>query len=440
MSEPLPRLGNEILCENTPIWRPKTHELILQKRIAQHVRIDPENSSKTLPALGPLLYTCIYNPLTHTEQLLENGHQLFFSLKCGDKGIYFAALNSCKAEFKEIDSRLVFIPSSSNLVSVWNLVTKKMLPQFKTAQTSFKISPQETYIACDSEDNKDFIIRALANNMIVRSITKKTLPILKNPNYCPSLAESCSFSSDDRLVAYADEGEIQVIDLHAPEQEAIRVPGLTPHFMALNILLVPNAAMLHLYDTNKPLIDLGSQCKTLATCCKHTNSGLRNKFQFDTERHDKIIGPSNESEDHFYMINLLNGTTSEWKQVIAISPDLSCIATRDAQNIYIENIDSYMYRKRFQCTHYINAPHVFFSLNNEYLFFENNSLIYIWNFKKGSASHHKNILDGFPLPGSNSTNFIRSSCSPDSRYLLVRTRPSRAILIDLNRLDYIQPS
>lgn len=442
MSKPPQMLTDEIFCENTPIWRPHSHELILQKPIAQHVRRNPQNPSKTLPALGPLLYTCIYNPQTRTERILEDSHELFFHMKCSDKGTYCAGLNTCKAEFKEIDSVLVFTNTPTNLVSTWNLITQKRAPQFKTAQTSIKMSPHETYIACDSEDNKNFLIRTLADNAIVRSIPKK-LPLSKNASYCPSLAESCAFSADDQFVAYAEGGSIQVFDMKLPGQEAVRVPGLIAYFMALNRLVVPIMTTVHVYDTRKILLDAGTKGKNVPTVCEYKDPGFRNNFQFDTESRDKIIGQGNESKNHFRVINLLSGKISEWKDsAIAISPDLSYIATRYAQNTYIEEVNSPVgvnghHRIVFARTHYMEASHVFFSSSNEYLFFETNSLIYIWNFKKGST-FHKKTLDGSPLLAApHYTNFIQSGCSPDSQYLLVQTQPSRVTLIDLNRLEYI---
>lgn len=431
MDKPMEHAITPIAYDNRPVWRPGTHELILQKHIPYTPKRDPHNPVKFLPAPGPFLYTCLCDPLAGTEHILEDGNDSFISATCSDKGTYFGALSMCKAEVAEVDGKIELLSDTTNLVHIWNLLTKKKLPLFKTTQLAFKISPQENYIACDSEDNKSFLVRSLGTNTIICSLIKK-IAKERHVVYSPSITDSCAFSSDDRFLAYGDCFQIQVIDLASPKREPIIIQGHSPHFFESDNLMIRNAASLILYKRTKQLPNQKDGDQTYALECTYTDPLLSSKLQFGKTFETVIaLDPNSRPEPvHGSIFNLIEvkGTPEQVRNIQAVSADFSLIAVNDCyEHIKIKAMNNLNAVVHEHSTH-MDIIHAFFSPNNQYYFAETGNNILIWNFQKGTVRYAKKSLREFPL--------AHSSCSPDSKYLLVQEGPGKAKLLDLAMLNY----
>jgi WD40 repeat protein len=437
MVKPQEHPVTNITYDNRPVWRPGTHELILQKHIPYTPKRDPHNPAKFLPTPGPLLYTFLCDPVAETGHILEDGNDSFFSASCSDKGTYFGALSMCNPKVAEVDGKIELLTDTSNLVHLWNLTSKKKLPLFKTSQLSFKISPQENFIACNSENNKNFLVRSLKTNEIICSLIKKILlPEKGLPASSSSTLDLCAFSSDDRFLAYENYLQIQIIDLKNPQKAPTIIQGHSPRFFESDNLMVRSAASVILYKRTKKLPDPKEGDQTYVLECIYTDPLFKRNLQFgktletaivldSTQTIETLSGPVDGS-----IFNLLE-VKSDPKQVRniqAVSSDFSLIALDNYSDSIcikaINNLNAVVHEHR---TH-MGIIHAFFSPNNQYYFAENGNHILIWNFQKGTVLHAKESLRGFPL--------VPSSCSPDSKYLLVQEGPGKAKLFDLALLNY----
>lgn len=438
MDKPQEHPITRITYDNKPVWRPGTHELILQKHIPYTPKRDPHNPAKFLPAPGPLLYTFLCDSVAETEHILEDGNDSFFSASCSNKGTYFGALSMCNPKVAEVDGKIELLTDASNLVHLWNLFTKKKLPPFKTTQLSFKISPQENFIACNSENNKNFLVRSLKTNEIICSLIKKILlPEKGLPASSSSTLDLCAFSSDDRFLAYENYLQIQIIDLKNPQKAPTIIQGHSPRFFESDNLMVRKAASLILYKRTKQLPDQKDDDQTYTLERIYTDPLFTRNLQFGKTFETVIvldstqtIGTLSESV-HGSVVNLLEvkGEPQRVRNIHAVSADFSLIALGNSYDDPIcikamNNLNAVVHKHRT----YMGIIHAFFSPNNQYYFAENGNHILIWNFQKGTVVLAKESLRGFPL--------VPSSCSPDSKYLLVQEGPGKAKLFNLALLNY----
>lgn len=415
-----PGQHEQIQCENKPLWRPNTHELILQKRIIQTVKKDPQNPRKNLPASGPVSGLCVYNPSTKTEEFLEDSYSPPMVMKCSDKGKYLAATFLCLPTITE--SKYSCNP---NQVKIWDLDTKKKISCFFTPQNSFVLSPNQTYIGCDAEDNASFIVRTILDGQIVCSI-KKDLPAqVPNAIYCyaGSLESSVSFNKDDSLLAYEEGGTTHIVELTNPEQPPVLISGHYPQFGNNNLLAIFRGETLLIYDTNQSITDLQTGQTTFAICSsiKEEIFGRNHsKLKFDRNLKQILV---HYSQIGFYLIPTTRSPTVSLSGIFAISSDFSRVATMDSYGRMLLQ-DVATGKTLYQAHHNLENASSFFSKDNNYFFIDTMHCLYIKHTQKGSAWVSSKCV-GVP-----------SICSSDSAYVLRRTGPTTAILINLQALSY----
>lgn len=423
MQGPHPIVEYTFACEGSPLWRPNTQELILQKRLIRKPAHNPEDPTSFLKAHGPLVYTCIYNPTTGQEQPLEKGNELPLSMKCSSNGTYLAALTACPAQ---ISSESTLILNPKNLLTVWNLVTRTIVLESITPQLAFTISPQEQYIATESEDNSNLLIRSLVDGSLVRTIAKKTMG--SDQIFISALRDAIAFSPDDTLIAFENKGITHIINVKNPHIAPLVIEGYSPQFSIENVIKVRNGSPLFFYSTDKKDIQESEQPLQLLGCSGGT---YKDKFKWrttlDPEFRHAIIAPG-FGETYYEIFYIRDNIFSSENSIIAVSADFSLYVVLEGMFAQIKKVNTKEMLHKFP-QDLMGGLHIFFSQNNQYLFSENNENIVIWNFQKGYAVYKKKITNP-------ATPYIPSVCSPECTHLLIRSAPSQATIIDLNALPY----
>lgn len=197
--------------------RPHTSEKVLERKIAYEPKKDPEDSRKFLRAPGPLVQLYIRNQDIGKEETLEDSNEHCFSFQCSAKGTYFAALTSCCEQYSE------------NILKVWNLNTRKIILQTYATSLACKISPQEKYIAFETENSANFVVYALANGKPVY-LLKKQKPHREEYLHVPFPQNQFAFSPDDQFIVIGENSATQIVDLENLQEAPAIVEGHTPRF------------------------------------------------------------------------------------------------------------------------------------------------------------------------------------------------------------------
>lgn len=421
--ETLNSVTENISCEAMPLWRPNSNELIIQKSIPHKPKVDPNNPDKFLPAIGLLSQLCVYNILTKTEKPLEDSYKPYFLSRCSAKGTYLAAM---AAQLSILDESTNQIKNVSNSVSIWNLSTQAKIAHFFTHDPSFVISPEEKYIGSSGHETRNLVIHSMVTGDIIHTFTRRDQHSLAPT---PFHSHEIVFSPDDQWVAIEDHGIIHIQNMDNPTPFPISIEGYMPQFGTHNKLIMRQGTTLLFCDTSNfksgtfnivPYKDLpnfrrdskfliSKDClKVLIPIAPHTLNGRYQRFDCSK-------------------LELLPGTYN----IIATSDDFSLFATKTFEETFISSFEENTLEDRKDGKHYcikFLLDHAFFSADNQYLFLENTRTIIIWCLKKGIHCFIKTSIPGFPL--------YKSSCSPDSTHLLVRSSTDQAILIDLRALTY----
>lgn len=411
-----------ISCEAMPLWRPNSNELIIQKSIPHKPKVDPNNPNKFLPVIGPLSQLYTYNILTKIEKPLEESYKQYFLFRCSAKGTYLAAM---AAELPIIDESTNQIKNASNSVSIWNLSTQAKIAHFFTHDPSFVISPEEKYIGSSGHETRNLVIRSMATGDILYTFTRRDQHLLAAT---PLHSHEIAFSPDDQWVAVEDHGIIQIHNMENPTLSPFSFKGYLPRFGTHDKLVMRRGTTLLLCDTSN--FKLG---QTLSIIPYYGLPDFRRDSQFLVSKDClKMMIHLSEPKtfNSFYQrldcanLKLLPGIFD----ILAISEDFSLFAARDRERIFISNFDDVTENLKDKKYCNYNADHAFFSPDNQYLFLETARGLLVWHLIKGIHSRLKSSIPRFPL--------YKSSCSPNSTHLLVRSNTNQATLIDLRTLIY----
>lgn len=461
------------------LWRPGHHQLIA----SQEDKINLVDAHSGQPVVT-----------------FEKGILNSFKEGCSEGGSYFIALGT------KNHPRHPF--TVTNFFSLWQVATGKLIASDSTAQANIPVfSPQEKYVAYQSEDSQYIYVKKIANqehcytfsfnnpsrSLVspvavsvcqvrsqdrINSISKTTdednilditqsddtsiqddFPLdleayklriqyaRQNPQVLrgkfeaptPLLPHALQFSSNDKFIAYENQGYTHVIDLEDRDKKMVRLSGLLMRFgKATNTLLLRDHSTLKLYA----LENLGTP---LASCTNDTfydyNSSLivndqcnrvwcKSIIELALEMHD-ILAQVKLAKPRYKYENFITISTDFSKAVCSYRPEHSIPASPFHLRLEVTDLQNFCYTRE------LNIPastgmqheklHCYFSPNQEYLFIENATHLIIWNFKKGACCKEK----------------VRptreySTCSANSDYVLWRPDLNYSEVLSLDILPFEQ--